>query len=179
MNYEEILSNLIPWFLSSGIKVIVILIGAKLIGRFGKVFIEKFIREAVKPDRVTKDKEGEKKREDTLIRIFNSILNIVIWVIAIMAVLPEFGMDVTPILAGAGLLGLAIGMGAKNIIADFLAGIFIILEDQYRVGDSVKIAGIEGVVKNLNLRRTIIKDAEGVEHSIPNGQIKVSANKSR
>lgn len=179
MDIQNILNNLLPWFLSSGIKIIAILVGVKLISRFGKMFIEKFIRETVKPDRGTQDKEGEKKREDTLIKIFNSILNLIIWVIAIMAILPEFGMDVTSLLAGVGLLGLAIGMGAKNIIADFLAGIFIILEDQYRVGDSVKIAGVEGVVKNLNLRRTIIKDTDGIEHSIPNGQIKVSANKSR
>ncbi len=85
----------------------------------------------------------------------------------------------TPLLAGAGLIGLAIGMGSKNLVQDYLAGLFILLEDQYRVGEEVDISGKKGEVVDLTLRRTVIKDAEGIIHYIPNGQIKSSSNLSR
>lgn len=172
---ENLIQNLTPWFLSNGIKIIAILIVASLLGRLGKIFTEKIVRGAIKDT----DEKSKKKREKTLIQIFNSTISLIVWLMATLTILPEFGVNIAPILAGAGLLGLAIGMGAKDIINDFLSGIFIILEDRYRVGDSVKIAGIEGIVKNINLKRTILKDVEGIEYSIPNGQIKITANKSR
>ncbi|MFC1663898.1 mechanosensitive ion channel family protein [Patescibacteria group bacterium] len=178
MNQFNFHQDLISWFLSHGVKIILILFSAFLISRFGRIFVQKIIRRMVKPNPETKDRKDEKKREDTLIRIFNSILSILIWVTAIVVILPEFGINIIPLLAGAGLVGLAIGMGAKDMIADFIAGIFIVLEDQYRIGDSVKVAGIEGEVLDLNLRRTIVIDKEGIVSSIPNGQIKISAKKT-
>ena len=175
MDFQNLIQNLTPWFLSSGIKVIAILIVASFLNRMGRIFTEKIVRETIKDAK----EEAEKKRENTLIQIFGSTISLAIWLMASLTILSEFGVNIAPILAGAGLLGLAIGMGAKDIIGDFISGIFIILEDRYRVGDSVKIAGVEGVVKDINLRRTILKDAEGIEYSIPNGQIKITANKSR
>ena len=97
----------------------------------------------------------------------------------ILTIFPEIGVNPTPLLAGAGLVGLAIGMGSRNLIQDYLAGLFILLEDQYRVGEEVEILGKKGKVIDLNLRRTIIRDTEGIIHSIPNGQIKVVSNFSR
>lgn len=175
MEIKNLVQNLTPWFLSNGIKIIAILIVAFFLNRLGRIFTEKIVRGAIKDA----DEESEKKRENTLIQIFGSTISLTIWLMAVLTILPEFGVNIAPILAGAGLLGLAVGMGARDIIGDFLSGIFIILEDRYRVGDSVKIAGIEGIIKDINLRRTILKDSEGIEYSIPNGQIKIIGNKSK
>ena len=94
-------------------------------------------------------------------------------------ILPEFGINPTPLLAGDGLVGLAIGLGSKNLVQDYLAGLFILLEDQYRIGEEVDIAGKKGTVVEVNLRRTIVRDADGTVHYIPNGQVKTTSNLSR
>jgi len=123
-------------------------------------------------------KEDKRKRAETLISIFGGTLKFTISIIALLMILSEFGVNIGPLLAGAGLVGLAVGMASREIVSDFLSGLFIILEDQYHVGDKVKIAGIEGEVKEITLRRTIIKDEGGLVHSIPNGQIKTVAKKN-
>lgn len=162
-------------FIPNIIKIVGILFAAYLITRFGRIFIRRLIRKVVNG----KDKASEKKREDTLNSIFSSTFKFAIWIIAITTILPELGINIGPVLAGAGLIGLAVGMGARSLIQDYISGIFIVLEDQYRVGDSVIIAKIEGKVKEVTLRRTILQDSDGLIHSIPNGQVKTSANKSR
>ena len=168
MDIQNFLQSLTPWFLSSGIKIVVILVAAIVINQFFRVFIEKVINKQIR-DRV----DGErKKRAKTLISVFGGTLKFVIWIVALLMILPEFGINITPILAGLGLLGLAVGMAAKDIISDFISGLFILLESQYHVGDKVKVAGLEGKVKEITLRRTIIEDETGLVHSIPNGQIK-------
>lgn len=175
MNFPNIFPNLISWALTSGIKVLCILAGTYIISRFGKLFIKRLIRRVVNG----KDGTAQKKREDTLSSVFGSSFKFAVWLIAVMTILPEFGINIGPVLAGAGLIGLAVGMGARSLIQDYISGILIILEDQYRVGDTVNIAKIEGKVKDITLRRTILEDNEGIIHSIPNGQVKTSANKSR
>jgi len=172
MNFENFLQNLITWFLSSGIKIILILIAANLINRIGKKFIEKTIRKAVNHD----DHESELKRENTLIRIFNGAFSVIVWLTAIMMVLPEFGINIGPILAGAGILGVALGFGAQWMVRDFLAGLFIIWENQYRVGDVVCLDDICGGVEDINLRKTILRDLDGKIHHIPNGSFSRAAN---
>jgi small conductance mechanosensitive channel len=79
-------------------------------------------------------------------------------------------------LAGLGIVGIAVGFGAQGLIRDIFSGIFILLEDQYRIGDVVNVAGIGGLVEEINLRRTVLRDLDGIVHSIPNGEIKVASN---
>lgn len=93
-------------------------------------------------------------------------------------ILRELGLDITPLLAGAGVLGLAIGFGAQNLIRDFLAGFFILLENQFRTGDVIKIKEHAGLVEDFNLRRTVLRDLEGAVHIIPNGEITTVTNLS-
>jgi len=176
MDFQNILQNLISWTISHGIKIIVILFIAWLSARISRVFISRLIRTLIEK---SKDSIVQEQRGKTLSKVFCSTLKIVIWIIAVLTILPEFGINPTPLLAGAGLVGLAIGMGSKNLVQDYLAGLFILLEDQYRVGEKVDIGGKKGQVVDLTLRRTIIKDAEGIIHYIPNGQIKSSSNLSR
>jgi len=175
MNFQNILQNLISWVIGPGIKVIVILFLALVISKIAKVFVSRTVKTIVEKS----NGQIQKERAKTLSKVFSSTLKIMIWVIAILMLLPEFGINPTPLLAGAGLIGLAIGMGSKNLVQDYLAGLFILLEDQYRVGEEIDISGKKGRVVDLTLRRTVIKDSEGTVHYIPNGQIKSASNLSR
>ena len=91
----------------------------------------------------------------------------------------ELGINVTPILTGAGIIGIAIGFGAQDMVKNVFHGFFILLEDQSSEGDVVMIAGITGTVENFDLRRTVIRDLDGVQHHIPNGEITVASNKTK
>jgi len=173
MDFQNFLQNLIPWLLSHGVKIIVILVAAFLANWLLKVFIEKMVKRIV-GDKI---REAGRKRAETLISIFGGTAKFAIGIIALLMILPEFGINIGALLAGVGLIGLAVGMASREIISDFLAGLFVILEDQYHVGDKVKIAGIEGEVEEITLRRTVIRDATGLIHLIPNGQIKTVAKK--
>ena len=165
MNFQNIIQNLISWTISHGIKIIVILFIAWLFTKISKVFISKLIKTLIeKSGIIGMDGKIQEQREKTLSKVFCSTLKIVIWIITILTILPEFGVNPTPLLAGAGLVGLAIGMGSKNLVQDYLAGLFILLEDQYRVGEEVDIGGKKGTVIDLSLRRTIIRDAEEAVH---------------
>jgi len=167
------LETFLSWFGAHGFRILIILIVTLLVSQFSKSFLEKAIKGTVK-NRL----QGErKKRVDTLVSIFGGTIKFIIWIVAIMVILPELGVNIAPILAGVGLMGLAVGMAAKDIIADFISGLFLILEDHYHVGDKVNVAGMEGEVHEITLRRTILKDAEGAFHSIPNSQIKVVTKK--
>ena len=173
MDLKNFFQNLLPWFFSSGLKIILILFSAFLINRFLRIFLEKTIKKAV-DGRLN---GAKRKRAETLISVFGGSLKFIIWIIALLMILPQFGIDIAPILAGVGIMGLAVGMAARDIISDFISGIFILLEDQYAVGDKVKIANIEGEIKEITLRRTIIKDESNLLHSIPNNQIKLVSKK--
>jgi small-conductance mechanosensitive channel len=93
--------------------------------------------------------------------------------------LEQIGLDVGPAIAGLGVVGIAIGFGAQAIVRDFFSGILILLENQYGQGDVVEIAGVTGTVEELTLRRTVLRDADGVVHHVPNGEIKVASNRTR
>ena len=121
--------------------------------------------------------KGEvKKRASTLSAALVKTGIIIIAIFAIFTILPEFGVNIAAALTGLGIIGIAVGFGAQSLIRDLLAGIFILLEDQYRVGDVVNVAGIGGLVERIGLRCTILRDLDGVVHSIPNGEIKVASN---
>ncbi len=179
MDIQNIIPVILPWFLSHGIKIIGILVAAVWISRFSKVLIDKAIRKLIKPDQVVKDPDAEKKRENTLIRIFNSTFSILVWAMAVLMIISEFGISIGPLIAGAGIFGIALGFGAQYVIRDFLAGLFIMLENQYRVGDVIEIAGTGGKVEDITLRKTVLRDIDGAVHHIPNGEIKVASNKSQ
>jgi len=163
---------IISWAIAHGIKIFLILFVAYLINLIGKRFITRIIRGGIK------DASGEatEKRQKTLIRIFNSALTIIVWLVALMMVLPELGINVGPILAGAGILGVALGFGAQYMIRDFLAGLFIIIENQYRVGDVVCLDDTCGGVEDITLRKTVLRDLDGKVYHIPNGSFKMAAN---
>jgi small conductance mechanosensitive channel len=119
------------------------------------------------------------KRVDTLSHVAYRTVTTIAVVAVLLTVLPEFGMNIGALLAGAGIAGIAIGFGAQSLVRDFLSGIFILLENQYAKGDVVNIAGVGGLVVDVNLRRTLLRDLDGAVHSIPNGEVTVASNLTR
>ena len=116
------------------------------------------------------------KRTRTLEGVISGTANVTIFTVASLMILTEIGVNVAPILAGAGIVGLAVGFGAQTLIRDIISGIFIMLEDQYRVGDVVRVAGTAGLVEDINLRRTTLRDLDFIMHVIPNGEIRTASN---
>ena len=148
---------------------------------FGKLFLKLIVKRLA---RVVDDGDGARvsqkgKRAETLGHIIMSIGNIVIYAIILFMVLNLFGVDIRPVLVGAGVIGLAIGFGAQSLVKDFVSGLFILVEDQYGIGDKVKIGNSEGNVIRITMRSTVLKDKEGKLYYISNGSIKDVINMSQ
>ena len=119
------------------------------------------------------------KRTETLANVTRRTVSVAVWVIVGIMALSEVGFDVGPLLAGAGVVGVALGFGAQNLVRDILAGCFILFEDQIRVGDVAVLNDTGGLVEQINLRTTVLRDLEGVVHVFPNGLIEKIANRTR
>ncbi|MBI2859663.1 MAG: mechanosensitive ion channel family protein [Chloroflexi bacterium] len=120
--------------------------------------------------------EEVSKRMSTLSRVLVNFSQIVVLLITAFTILAELEINIAPIIAGVGVVGIAVGFGAQSLVKDLLAGLFVIMENQYQVGDVVRIADVAGLVEDINLRRTVLRDLDGIVHVIPNGEIRVSSN---
>ena len=167
------------WFMDTGIRVIAIIVVALIIFLICRPVIRSIMKRLV-THRMSGEEEGEiKKRTDTLSSILVKIMGIIILIIAVITILPEFGVNIATLIAGIGVGGLAIAFAAQSLVRDYISGFFVILEDQYRVGDVVSIAGIAGVVEEIGLRRTVLRDLDAFVHSIPNGKVELSTNMTK
>lgn len=124
------------------------------------------------------DEEME-KRARTIIEVIDRSAGVGMVLVGIVTILPEIGVDITAIVTGLGISGLALALGAQTLVRDAINGIFLLAEDQYRTGDVVRIADVKGTVESITLRRTVLRDADGVVHSVPNGAISVTSNFTR
>jgi len=115
----------------------------------------------------------------TVASVVTSIGVFVIFFVAALTVLPILGLNLGPMLASAGIAGLAIGFGAQTLVHDFINGFFILLENQYDIGDTVRIAGVKGTVERMSLRSTILRDEDGALHTVPNSAIQIVSNMTR
>lgn len=167
-----------PWLLTHGIRIVLIAVFAFILHRYITVFIRKLVLMSMVSD-ADKNSEAEKKRKDTLTRIFSWVSRILILAMATLIILQELGVPIGPILAGAGILGLALGFGGQYLIRDLIAGFFIILENQYRIGDIINLDGTGGLVEDISLRLTTLRDLDGTVHHIPHGEIKRVSNMSK
>lgn len=120
-----------------------------------------------------------KKRMDTLDSLLTAAIRTFIAVVAIVMILGELGLNIGPAVAGLGIVGIAVGFGAQTLVRDYLNGALILLENQYSKGDVVTIADTTGTVEDFSLRRTTLRDLDGVVHTVPNGQIAVASNRTR
>ena len=167
------------WFLDTGIRVIAIVVVAVIIFIICRLVMPSIMKRTI-THRMAGEEETEiQKRTDTLSSVLVKIAGIVIAIIAVITILPEFGVNIATLIAGIGVGGLAIAFAAQNLVRDFITGFFIIYEDQYRVGDVVSIAGAAGAVEEIGLRRTVLRDVDGNVHSIPNGQVDKSTNMTK
>ncbi|MDD5146289.1 MAG: mechanosensitive ion channel [Candidatus Pacebacteria bacterium] len=171
----------LQWFLVHGIRIIVILMGAYLLNYVGQPFIFKIARHFIENSFIVGKLTPalEEKRVQTLKKAFASVFRTAVWALAVLTILPELGISTAPLLTGLGIGGLIIGIGSRNVMQDYWSGLFIIMEDQFRVGEKVNIADLEGTVQNFSLRRTILRNAKGYFSYIPNSQITKVTNFSR
>ncbi len=159
---------------------------ASLVRRFGMIFVSRIINRSIKNSERFETNRDRELREATLVSLIGSVLRIITWSVVAMLILHELNVlqALTPLLAGAGIVSLIVGFGTQTFIRDFVSGIFIVSENQYRVGDVVEIGGgigigsVEGTVTNISMRTTTIRDNDGAIHVIPNGGIMRAANKT-
>src|SRR3989338_1275512 len=170
--------NILSWFFDHGLKILLILVGTFVVHKFSFILIDKGIRKAVTTDRFISI-EAEKKRQETLITVFHQAIVIIVWLLAVLMILSEIGINTAPLIAGAGIIGLAFGFGGQYLIKDLISGFFIILENQYRVGDVACFGDTCGLVEKVTLPTTILLDLDGVVHHVPNGEIKTASNLSK
>ncbi|OYW86303.1 hypothetical protein B7Z17_00690 [Candidatus Saccharibacteria bacterium 32-49-10] len=162
--------------LSTALSIALILVVSYLINRLAQKGVERFIRRVIKRSHF-KSSRDEQQREDTLISILHTGLGVAIWTIAGLLILDAAGVDIVPLLAGAGVVGVALAFGAQSLVKDFLASLFILSENQYRVGDVLQInQGVSGLVEKITLRLTVLRDLDGRVHYIPNGNIELATN---
>jgi len=166
------------WLASHGVRIVIIVALALIAHQIARRLIAKVVEKGTVRGK-RRMQEGLKQRVETLSSFLSQIAAVVIWVMAGFMILSELGVNIGPLLAGAGILGIAIGFGSQNLMRDILAGLFIITENQYHKGDWVMIAGISGTVEEVNIRRTILRDLDGVVHVVPNGEITAASNYTR
>ena len=153
--------------------VIVAFLAIRFVSRLTSPIIEQYLAHRVHED---KDSDEVQRRTKTLQSVVSNTLSSIIFAMAFFMVLSELGVNIAPLIAGAGVAGIAIGFGAQNIIKDIFAGVFIMMEDQFRVGDVAQLAGVVGIIEDINLRRTTLRDFHMNQHIIPNGEIGIASN---
>jgi small conductance mechanosensitive channel len=173
------LNAVYDWFIAHGIRILVIILIAVALYFLLRRFVPLLIKRTVTRRMKGQLEDEIKQRCDTLSSVFVSTGIVIIAIITLFTILPEFGVNITAMLAALGIVGIAVGFGAQSLIRDIISGIFILLENQYGIGDWVKVAGVDGAVEEMNLRRTVLRDFDGTVHSIPNSEIKVASNLSK
>jgi small-conductance mechanosensitive channel len=172
-------NDLETWFADHGINIILIIIVGIILWFLVKRVLPPLINRAMSRPKGGESREGMKKRSDTLQGVFLGFTRIAIVLLVIFMILSELNVEIGPILAGSAVVGVALGFGAQWLIKDLIAGVFVLMENQYRVGDVVKVADVTGLVEEINMRKTVLRDLDGIVHHVPNGEIRVASNYTR
>ena len=172
-------ATVVSWLIDHGIHILIIAVVVVVLWFALNKFIPPIVRRTVARTGYKESKAAIEKRTNTLLSVFKGMGRVFIVIVAIIMVLDEVGIPIAPVLAGFGIAGIALGFGAQYLIRDLIAGIFIILENQYRVGDVVRVADIGGLVEDVTLRKTVLRDLDGIVHHVPNGEIRAASNFTR
>ena len=175
-------SKLWDWFSGAPLHIIVIFLIAIIAQRLGSRTITRAMNRLATVDLVHGQATGtarQKERAKTTGTLLTSTLTAVIWVMAIGMILGEFGLNLGPLLASAGVIGIAFGLGAQTLVRDILAGLFMLIEDQYGVGDRIDVLEISGIVEKVGLRITTVRDDAGTLWYLRNGEILKVGNRSK
>ena len=173
--YNTDLGMFTHWLLTSGISILItigLMIALMVIVTFSLSRVSKSVAKKITDDE-------RKKRLDTLFGVAKQVARLLILVIGTLIILPNFGIDLGPILATVGILGLAVSFGAQSLVKDIISGFFILAENQIRVGDVVKIGEFEGKVEEIKIRTIVLRDISGNVHIIPNGKVEEVTNMSK
>ena len=165
------------WALDTGLRIAIIAVTAYFVVRVGSAGARRFEREMSSGTGL--DVIERTKRAQTLSRLLQKTLTILVMGVAGLMILRELRVDITPVLTGAGIVGLAVGFGAQTLVRDVISGFFLILEDQVRVGDVAVVNGQGGLVEEVNLRTIVLRDEQGTVHVFTNGEVKTLANMSK
>jgi small-conductance mechanosensitive channel len=174
--------NFLEWMAGTPLRILIILIAAGFIQSFGSRAITRAMTKLASADLVPGPRNivsRQKERASTIGGVLTATLKSATWIIAIAMALGEFGFDLGPLIASAGIVGVAVGLGAQTLVRDVLSGIFMLIEDQYGVGDSVDVLEIEGVVEKVGLRVTTVRDGQGTLWYLRNGEILKVGNQSQ
>ncbi len=166
------------WMGDHGYQIVLIIFLAYLVKNFGSQIIMKLLEKTVRRD-LYPTKSDRIKRLKTLDSLISAILKVAVVIIAGIMIISELGLNTTPVIASAGILGIALGFGAQSLIKDLTSGLFIITENQYRVGDVIELNDkIKGEVQAITIRTTVIRNIDGTLYHVPNGTISWTANKT-
>jgi small-conductance mechanosensitive channel len=165
------------WFVSTGLRIAVIVVLAAITVRIVAALSYRAEQDLVVGTDIAA--QERRKRTQTIASLVRTSVSTLIWSMAVLMILRELDIDITPVLTGAGIVGLAVGFGAQTLVKDVISGVFLITEDQVRVGDVAMVNGIGGAVEQINLRTIVLRDFEGTVHVFPNGSITTLANRSK
>ena len=167
--------SVVRWSLSHGVRIVIIVAVAYLLTRAGRKLLAR-LEQRLRTEDVQAGRSPQ--RSKTLAEVSRSVVTMVAWVIATLLVLGELGLNLTPLIASASIVGVALGFGAQSLVRDFLTGFFVLLEDQYAIGDMVEIGQVTGIVERFTLRATSLRSEDGTLHTIANGTIQRVSNSS-
>jgi moderate conductance mechanosensitive channel len=157
--------------LATAARIVIIIIGTIVLRRVLHMLAERY-RHKITADGLTE----EEKRLATLASLTKTAISLLVLFIGVAMILDQLKISIGPLLASAGVVGLAVGFGAQNLVRDVVSGFFILLENQYREGDVIEVSGVSGTVQHFGLRATALRDQQGRVHYIPNGEIKLVSN---
>src|SRR6056297_932551 len=179
--WQNVLQQFVDWIIGQGPSILILFVVLFITLKFLSILIRRLnkilINRATKSESL--DTQEASKRINTLLAILKGIGKVIVWAIFLMILFKKFGIDIGPILAGAGILGLAVGFGAQELVRDFISGFFILLENQVRAGDVAIINGTGGLVEKIELRTITLRDFSGVVHVLQNGKINTISNMTK
>ena len=193
---NETFSTIIAWGVDRPLRIVIIIVLAFVVSRLLQQAVVHFgekLADDVQNQRIHQLRTGRagqflideqqdqrsKARTETITSVLGSAASMVVWTIAVLLVLGEIGISLAPLIAGAGIAGVAIGFGAQSVVRDFLSGFFMLVEDQYGVGDVVDVGDVAGTVERVTLRTTVLRDVRGNQWHVPNGEIHRVGNMSQ
>jgi small conductance mechanosensitive channel len=169
------------WIRTSGVRIGGVILVALVVSRMGSLAVRRMRRRIDGDTRATG--ELSLQRTTSVVQTLAAAVKAAVWTVAVLLVLGQVGLDVGPLIAGAGVFGVALGFGAQSLVRDFLNGFFVLFENQFAVGDQVELAttggAVRGRVEQMTLRATLVRGDDGTLHTVPNGNIQLVANRSR
>jgi len=179
--WNYLVSQTVTWLISTLPSLLIIAILAFILLKVTNLFLRRIKPIMLKHMESGSDLDSREleKRLDTLLGILRSIIKVIIWVMVGMLVLRKIGIDIAPIIAGAGIVGLAVGFGAQELVRDFIAGFFMLLENQIREGDVAIVNGTGGLVEHVGMRTIVLRDLSGVVHVFQNGKVNTLSNMTK